>query len=38
MIKKKFLQTTVISAGIFAIIWLVVYFHLVTIPALAQTY
>jgi predicted secreted protein len=38
MIKKKFLQTTAISAGVFVIIWLVCYFQLVTIPPLAQTY
>lgn len=38
MIKKKFLQTTAISAVIFAIIWVVCYFQLITIPPLARTY
>jgi len=38
MLKKKFLQTTAISAVIFAVLWVIVYFHVVTIPPLAQTY
>ena len=38
MLKKKFLQTTVIAAGIFVVLWVIVYFKLVTIPPLARTY
>ncbi|RYH08255.1 MAG: DUF1467 family protein [Alphaproteobacteria bacterium] len=37
-IKQKFLITTGVSAALFAILWVVCYFQLVTIPPLARTY
>jgi predicted secreted protein len=33
-LKRKFLTTTWVSAVVFAVVWLVVYFHLVHLPAL----
>lgn len=33
-LKKKFLTTTWVSAIVFAILWLVMYFHLVHLPDL----
>lgn len=38
MLKQKFLITTGISAAIFAIIWVVCFFHLVPLPGVAQVY
>jgi predicted secreted protein len=37
-IKQKFLITTGVSAVIFAIIWIVCFFHLVPLPGVAQVY
>lgn len=37
-LKKKFLTTTWVSALLFAILWLVVRFGLVTLPHLPATY
>jgi len=37
-IKKKFLITTAISAGIFAVIWLVAFFELIHFTPLMRTY
>ena len=36
--RRSILQTTVIAAGIFVVLWVIVYFKLVTIPPLARTY
>jgi predicted secreted protein len=33
-LKRKFLTTTWISAIVFAALWLVLHFHLVTLPSL----
>ena len=33
-LKRKFLTTTWVSAVVFTVVWLVVYFHLVHLPAL----
>lgn len=33
-LKRKFLTTTWVSAVVFAVIWLIVYFHLIHLPAL----
>jgi predicted secreted protein len=33
-LKRKFLTTTWVSAVVFAVVWLVVYFHLIHLPAL----
>lgn len=35
-LKKKFLLTTVISLGIFAIIWLMAFFHLFPLSTVAK--
>lgn len=37
-LKKKFLTTTYISAAVFAVIWLVIRFGLITLPALPRHY
>jgi predicted secreted protein len=37
-LKQKFLITTGVSAVIFAIIWLVLFFKLITIPGVAAVY
>jgi predicted secreted protein len=37
-LKQKFLITTGVSAVIFAIIWLVLFFKLINIPGVAQVY
>ena len=33
-LKRKFITTTWVSAVILAVVWLVVYFHLIHLPAL----
>jgi len=33
-LKRKFITATWVSAIIFAVVWLVVYFHLIHLPAL----
>lgn len=35
-LKRKFLTTTWVSAIVFAILWLVVHFHLIKLPDLPQ--
>ena len=35
-LKRKFLTTTWISAVILAVVWLVVHFHLIQLPALGS--
>ncbi|MBJ7413602.1 MAG: DUF1467 family protein [Phenylobacterium sp.] len=37
-LKKKFLTTTVVSVVLFAIVWLVIKFGLITLPNLPSTY
>ena len=37
-LKRKFLTTTWVSAAIFAVLWLVVKFGLVTLPRVPATY
>ncbi len=36
-LKKKFLTTTWISAILFALLWLTLHFHLITLPNLPST-
>jgi predicted secreted protein len=35
-LKRKFVTTTWVSAVLFAVLWLVLYFHLVTLPSFSQ--
>lgn len=35
-LKRKFITTTWVSAVVFAVVWLVVYFHLIQLPALGS--
>jgi predicted secreted protein len=35
-LKKKFITTSWVSAIVFAVIWLVVHFHLIVLPPLAM--
>ena len=37
-LKRKFITTTWVSAILFAVLWLVIRFHLVSLPALASSY
>lgn len=37
-LKKKFLTTTVVAVVLFAIVWLVIEFGLITLPDLPSTY
>ncbi len=37
-LKKKFLTTTVVSVVLFAIVWVVIKFGLITLPDLPSTY
>ena len=37
-LKRKFITTTLISAAVFAVIWLIVKFGLVTLPRVPATY
>lgn len=37
-IKQKFLLTTGISVVVFGVLWLVIYFGLITLPPLPRTY
>jgi predicted secreted protein len=37
-LKKKFITTTWVSAIVFAVLWLVIRFGLVTLPELPRTY
>lgn len=37
-LKKKFLTTTVVAVVLFAIVWLVIEFGLITLPNLPSTY
>ena len=38
LVKKKFFTTTWISIAVFVVLWLVIHFGLVTLPALPRTY
>ena len=35
-LKRKFITTTWVSFIVFAILWLVIFFHLITLPTLAM--
>ena len=35
-LKKKFITTTWVSAILFAVLWLVIHFHLITLPNLPR--
>jgi len=37
-LKKKFLTTTIVAVVLFAIVWLVIEFGLITLPDLPSTY
>ena len=37
-LKRKFITTTWVSAVLFAVLWLVLHFHLVSLPPLARAY
>jgi predicted secreted protein len=37
-LKKKFFTTTWVSIAVFAVLWLVIHFGLVTLPPLPRTY
>lgn len=37
-LKRKFITTTWVSAVLFAVLWLVLHFHLVSLPPLARSY
>lgn len=35
-LKRKFITTTWVSALVFAVVWLVLYFHLISLPLASQ--
>ena len=37
-LKRKFFTTTWVSAAVFAVLWLVIHFGLITLPRLPATY
>ncbi|WP_419317195.1 DUF1467 family protein [Caulobacter sp. ErkDOM-E] len=37
-LKRKFFTTTWVSIAVFAVLWLIIRFHLISLPALPATY